>query len=60
MSEPTWVPTGAPPLRSDIDRRLRALRRAERSLRRVLGFCAVGLLGVAVGTLAAIQPENFV
>lgn len=59
MPEPIWARTGAPPLRADIDGRLRALRRSEAALRRALGFVAVGLLGSAVGVLAATQPENF-
>ena len=59
MPEPTWARTGVPPLRADIDGRLRALRRAEAGARRFLALGLVGLLGSAVGAIAALQPENF-
>ena len=51
---PVWERTGAPPLRVDIDGRLRALRRAEGALRRVLGLTSFALLGTAAGGVAAL------
>lgn len=55
-----WVRTNVPPLRTDIDRRRRALRRALASELRAWALIGAGLFGTAVGALAAIQPENFI
>ena len=54
MIELTWPRTGVPPLRADIDGRLRALRRAEAALRRVLGLTSSALLGTAAGGVVAL------
>ncbi len=51
---PVWERTGVPPLRADIDGRLRALRRSEASARRFLGLTSSALLGTAVGGVAAL------
>ena len=60
MVTSTWHRTKVPPLRADIDRRLREFRRAEARAERFGLFTLAALLGTAFGTLAAfITPGVF-
>lgn len=49
-----WAPTKVPPLRADIDRRRRALRRALAAELRVLALGGAGLAGTAIGAIIAL------
>lgn len=60
MTEPTWHPVRVPPLRRDLDRQSREYRRALARIARTGWFAVAATLGFLVGTLAAMQPENFV
>ncbi len=53
MTEPTWHRTEVPPLRADIDRRLRQLRRDYARAARGGWFVVSGLLGIVLGALIA-------
>lgn len=59
MSEWFWQPVQPPPLRVDIDRRLRAFRRSQRRAERGAKFALASLLGLMVGAFAALPPSTF-
>lgn len=50
----TWHPTKVPPLRADVDRRRRALRRALAAEAKAWALGAAGLAGTAAGAVAAL------
>jgi hypothetical protein len=50
----TWPPTKVPPLRADVDRRRRALRRALAAEAKAWALGAAGLVGAAAGAVTAI------
>lgn len=60
MNEWFWEPVSVPPLRADIDRRLRAFRRTQRRAERGARFAMVALLGFTAGALAALPPVPWV
>lgn len=49
-----WAPTKVPPLRADIDRRRRALRRALAAQLRVWAIIGAGLAGISLGASVAL------
>lgn len=51
---PSWEPTKVPPLRADIDRRRRALRRALAAELRAWALGGAGLAGAALGAIVAL------
>lgn len=50
----TWEPTKVPPLRTDVDRRRRALRRALAAELRAWALGGAGLAGTALGAIVAL------
>lgn len=56
MNEWFWEPVRVPPLRADIDRRLRSFRRTQRRAERGARFALVALLGFTGGALTALSP----
>lgn len=59
MSEWFWAPVAPPPLRSDIERRMRAYRRSLRRVERTGWMALSALLGFTAGALATLPTSTF-
>lgn len=59
MSTWFWEPVKPPPLRSDIERRMRAYRRSLRRVERTGWVTLSALLGFTAGALVALPPVTW-